>query len=390
MSNTPLSKLSPANLNEALLSEENNLDDILEQAQGHLQLQMLLIEVASYNDQVDFNLIARAYHFAHECHAGQMRKSGRPFLQHCVEVARILAQLRLDTTTVAVGLLHDVLEDTSVTFEQVSDQFGDKIATLVDGVTKIDHLTFDSQEKRQAETYRKMLLFMVEDIRVILIKFADRLHNMRTLEHVDPKKQKRTAHETLDVYAPLAHRFGLARLRWELEDLSLKYLESEIYGEIRDKIAMKRRERETYIEEFKAPIEDLLLKNGIASEITGRAKNFYSIYNKMKSRSKPLDEIYDLLAIRIIVNSASECYNTMGLVHSIYQPVPQRIKDYISTPKTNMYQSLHTVVIGLYDRPVEVQIRTQEMHHIAEIGIAAHWRYKGGDTPFGNPYQRMP
>ena len=390
MSHSPLSQLEPANLTAESFSAANNLDAILEQAQGHLQLQMLLIEVASCNDQADFDLIARAYHFAHKCHAGQMRKSGRPFLQHCVEVARILAQLRLDTTTVAVGLLHDVLEDTTATFDQVSTQFGDKIATLIDGVTKIDHITFDSREKRQAETYRKMLLFMVEDIRVILIKFADRLHNMRTLEHLAPEQQERTARETIDVYAPLAHRFGLARLRWELEDLGLKYLESEIYGEIRDKIAMKRRERETYIEEFKAPIEDLLKKSDITCEITGRAKNFFSIYNKMKARGKPLEEIYDLLAIRIIVSTPSQCYNTMGLVHSIYQPVPQRIKDYISTPKTNMYQSLHTVVIGLHGRPVEVQIRTQEMHHTAEIGIAAHWRYKGNDISFGNPDQHMP
>lgn len=390
MSHSPLSQLEPANLTAESFSAANNLDAILEQAQGHLQLQMLLIEVASCNDQADFDLIARAYHFAHKCHAGQMRKSGRPFLQHCVEVARILAQLRLDTTTVAVGLLHDVLEDTTATFDQVSAQFGDKIATLIDGVTKIDHITFDSREKRQAETYRKMLLFMVEDIRVILIKFADRLHNMRTLEHLDPEQQERTARETIDVYAPLAHRFGLARLRWELEDLGLKHLESEIYGEIRDKIAMKRRERETYIEEFKAPIEDLLQKSDIMCEITGRAKNFFSIYNKMKARGKPLEEIYDLIAIRIIVSTPSQCYNTMGLVHSIYQPVPQRIKDYISTPKTNMYQSLHTVVIGLHGRPVEVQIRTQEMHHTAEIGIAAHWRYKGDDISFGNPDQHMP
>ena len=389
MSNPPLSDLSPAAPAEPVTAA-NDLDAILEEAQDHLQLQMLLIEVASCNDQADFSLIARAYHFAHECHAGQVRKSGRPFLQHCVEVARILAQLRLDATTVSVGLLHDVLEDTPATFDQVSVHFGDKIATLIDGVTKIDRFTFDSQEERQAETYRKMLLSMVEDIRVILIKFADRLHNMRTLEHVDAEQQQRIARETVDVYAPLAHRFGLARMRWELEDLSLKYLDAIKYNEIRDKIAMKRREREAYIEQFKAPIENLLRKNGIESEITGRAKNFYSIYNKMKSRGKPLEEIYDLLAIRIIVGTTSECYNTLGLVHSIYRPVPARIKDYIYTPKTNMYQSLHTVVIGPYGRPVEVQIRTQEMHHTAEIGIATHWRCKAGNAMPSDLDQHMP
>ena len=389
MSNPPLSDLSPAAPAEPVTAA-NDLDAILEEAQDHLQLQMLLIEVASCNDQADFSLIARAYHFAHECHAGQVRKSGRPFLQHCVEVARILAQLRLDATTVSVGLLHDVLEDTPATFDQVSVHFGDKIATLIDGVTKIDRFTFDSQEERQAETYRKMLLSMVEDIRVILIKFADRLHNMRTLEHVDAEQQQRIARETVDVYAPLAHRFGLARMRWELEDLSLKYLDAIKYNEIRDKIAMKRREREAYIEQFKAPIENLLRKNGIESEITGRAKNFYSIYNKMKSRGKPLEEIYDLLAIRIIVGTTSECYNTLGLVHSIYRPVPARIKDYIYTPKTNMYQSLHTVVIGPYGRPVEVQIRTQEMHHTAEIGIATNWRCKAGNAMPSDLDQHMP
>ncbi|MDP6702854.1 MAG: HD domain-containing protein, partial [Candidatus Latescibacteria bacterium] len=238
MSNSALSHTSSTDFPAA-----NDLDAILDQAQGHLQLQMLLIEVAACNDQADFALIARAYHFAHQRHAGQMRKSGQPFLQHCVEVARILAQLRLDAATVSAGLLHDVLEDTPVTFAEVSDQFGDKIATLIDGVTKIDRFTFDNQEARQVETYRKMLLSMVEDIRVILIKFADRLHNMRTLEHVDAEQQQRSAQETLDVYAPLAHRFGLARMRWELEDLSLKYLDPDSYCEIRDKIAMKRRQR---------------------------------------------------------------------------------------------------------------------------------------------------
>ena len=359
---------------------QSKLDQILEEAQDHLQLQMLLIEVASFNDQADFELIARAYHFAQKYHIGQTRKSGRPFMQHCVEVARILAQLRLDASTVASGLLHDVLEDTTASFAEVEEQFGVKIANLIDGVTKIDTATFESKEARQIETYRKMLLSMVEDIRIVLIKFADRLHNMRTLEHVDTETQDRISRETLEVYAPLAHRFGLARTRWELEDLSLKYLETAAYEEIRDKVAMKRRERESYMEEFSAPIEEELSKRSIRSEITSRAKNFYSIFKKIKARNKPFEEIFDLMAVRVIVDTVAECYQTMGLVHTIYHPIPDRIKDYIATPKSNMYQSIHTSVIGPKGLPVEVQIRTSDMHNTAEIGIAAHWRYKSDEV----------
>ncbi len=366
---------------EALVQnhQSGNLDEVLEEARDHLQLQMLLIEVASCDDQADFALIARAYHFAKQCHEGQTRKSGRPFLHHCVEVARLLAQLRMDHTTVAAGLLHDVIEDTPATYADVAGQFGDKIAELINGVTKIDRLTYESREARQAETYRKMLFSMVKDIRVMLIKLVDRLHNMRTLEHLNPRSQERTARETLEVYAPLAHRFGLARIRWELEDSSLKFLEPAIYQELRDKVAMKRREREANIEEFQTPIEKRLRENEIEAEFTGRAKNFYSIYSKMKARNKPFEEIYDLLAIRIITDSVRSCYHILGLVHGIYSPIPERIKDYISTPKSNMYQSLHTSVIGPKGQYVEVQIRTAAMHHTAEIGIAAHWRYKSED-----------
>lgn len=302
------------------------LDAVLEQAKDQLQLQMLLIEVASCDDGADFALIARAYDFARERHEGQHRKSGHPFLQHCVEVARLLAQLRMDDTTVAAGLLHDVIEDTSATYDEVSDLFGPKIADLIDGVTKIDRFTYESREARQAETYRKMLLSMVKDIRVILIKLVDRLHNMRTLEYIGADAQERIARETLEVFAPLAHRFGLARIRWELEDRSLKFLLPEVYAELREKVAMKRREREDYIEEFKKPIESELYKSGVEAEIGGRPKNFYSIYNKMKARGKPFEEIYDLLAVRIIVDSMRECYQTLGLVHSIYRPVPNALK----------------------------------------------------------------
>lgn len=354
-----------------------DLDSHLEAASSHLQLQMLLIEVASSNDSADYDLIARAYHFAHNAHQGQVRKSGEPFLQHVVEVARILAQLRLDSTTIAAGLLHDVLEDTSISLHAISQEFGPKIAALVDGVTKIERFQFESHEARQAETYRKMLLSMVEDIRVILVKFADRLHNMRTLDALGTDQQQRIAHETVEVYAPLAHRLGVARIRWELEDLSLKFLEPDSYGEIREKVSMRREEREALIDEFKRPLIDELNRNEIGVEITGRAKNFFSIFNKMRTRKKPFEEIYDLTAIRIIVGTVRECYHTLGLVHTLYRPHPERFKDYIATPKTNMYQSLHTTVIGPKGMPVEVQIRTWEMHHTAEIGIAAHWRYKG-------------
>ena len=382
MERNPHQILPQANLTQHTPQHQetnNHLDSVLEQAKDQLQLQMLIIEVASCDDSADFALIARAYDFARLRHEGQHRKSGHPFLQHCVEVARLLAQLRMDDTTVAAGLLHDVIEDTTATYEEVSNSFGHKIADLIDGVTKIDRFTYESREERQAETYRKMLLSMVKDIRVILIKLVDRLHNMRTLDYIGADAQERIARETVEVYAPLAHRFGLARIRWELEDRSLKFLHPEVYSELREKVSMKRREREDYIEEFKKPIEADLHKSNIEAEIGGRPKNFFSIYNKMKAREKPFEEIYDLLAIRIIVDSMRECYQTLGLVHAIYRPIPERIKDYISMPKSNMYQSLHTSVIGPHGLPVEVQIRTRDMHHTAEIGIAAHWRYKSDD-----------
>ena len=304
-------------------------------------------------------------------------------------MARLLAQLGLDHTTVAAGLLHDVIEDTPATYSEVADQFGDKIAELIAGVTKIDQITYESREARQAETYRKMLLSTVKDIRVILIKLADRLHNMRTLDYLTPKSRERIASETLEVYAPLAHRFGLARIRWQLEDQSLKFLEPEIYRELRENVAMTRQEREDYIKEFKVPLEECLHDNGIKAEFTSRAKNFYSIYNKMKARGKPFEEIYDLLAVRIITGTVRECYDILGLIHDIYKAIPGRFKDYISTPKSNMYQSLHTSVFGPKGQYVEVQIRTAPMHHTAEIGIAAHWRYKSNDEAPSDLDQHM-
>ena len=388
---------APAAATERLRSLEEVLAEV-----NDLEIQMLLIEVGSINEQADFDLIARAYGWASDKHAGQTRMSGRPFMQHCVEVARILAQLRLDSTTVAAGLLHDVLEDTSVTLEEVAAEFSPKIAALTDGVTKVERFQYrgtkdqdtEDQDKRkreaeQAENFRKLLLSMVEDLRVILIKFADRLHNMRTLDHVDPEQQKRISRETVDVYAPLAYRLGLARISRELEDLSLKYLDADQYDEIRRQVAMKREQREVYIEEFKAPIQADLAKAGIDAEITGRPKHFYSIYNKMKSQGTTFEEIYDLSGVRILVESVRDCYTTLGLVHSLYLPISDRFKDYIATPKTNMYQSLHTSVVGPDGNPVEVQIRTREMHQTAEIGIAAHWRYKSGGSPEVESDQRI-
>ena len=381
-----MTEISPTHLSAL---PNTYLDELVEQGGDELRLSMLLIEVSSCNDQADFELLNRAYYFAKEHHKGQIRKSGEPFLAHCVEVARLLAQLGLDHTTVAAGLLHDVIEDTPATYAEVAEQFGDKIAELIAGVTKIDQITYESREARQAETYRKMLISTVKDIRVMLIKLADRLHNMRTLQYLSPESRERTASETLEVYAPLAHRFGLARIRWQLEDQSLKFLEPKIYQELRESVAMTRQEREDYIKEFKVPIEECLHANGIKAEFTSRAKNFYSIYNKMKARSKPFEEIYDLLAMRIITGTVRECYQILGWVHHIYKPIPGRIKDYISTPKSNMYQSLHTSVIGPKGQYVEVQIRTAQMHHTAEIGIAAHWRYKSNDMAPGDLNQHM-
>jgi GTP pyrophosphokinase len=331
--------------------------------------------VASY---VRPELVQRAFEFSLEAHKDQLRKSGAPYFEHCFEVARILTDLKLDSPTVAGGLLHDVVEDTGVTIEEVEEKFGKEVAVLVDGVTKISELRFDSVEQRQAENFRKMIISMVRDIRVILIKFADRLHNMRTLEHLPPRKQARTAIETRDVYAPLAHRLGIARIKWELEDLTLKTLEPEAYWDLVKKIANRREERERYIRRVTAPIRRELKNVNIKATITGRPKHFYSIYGKMVQRRVPFEEIFDLLAIRVIVEKVEECYFVLGVVHNLYTPVQERFKDYIATPKSNFYQSLHTTVIGPDGKMVEIQIRTDEMHRTAEEGIAAHWRYKEG------------
>ena len=291
-----------------------------------------------------------------------------------------MSELKMDSTTIAAGFLHDSVEDTGVHLEEIEEKFGHDISVLVDGVTKIGELKFESREKRQAETFRKMLMSMAKDVRVIIIKFADRLHNMRTLEHVPEKNRERIALETRDVYVPLAHRFGIATIKWELEDLVLKHIDEEAYEDINRKVNQRREEREDYIAEITNPILKELLKANIKASVSGRAKHFFSIYDKIKRRNKPFEEIYDLLAIRIIVDKIEECYYALGIIHSLYMPVYDRFKDYVAMPKLNGYQSLHTTVVGTMGKMVEIQIRTWEMHNTAEIGIAAHWRYKEGES----------
>lgn len=328
------------------------------------------------NHNVD--LLEKAFLFAQNAHEGQFRKSGQPYIEHALEVATILIDLHQDTTTLAAGLLHDTVGHGSATLPQIQAEFNEHIVSLVDGVTKIGDLTFQSREAEQAENFRKMFLSMVRDLRVILIKFADRLHNMRTLDALPPETQKRMAQESLDIYAPLAHRLGIARVRWEFEDLSLKWLDPVAYRSIQEKIYHKRREREAYIEEVREPLQKALTDANIRAEIKGRPKNFYSIHKKMQTREKAFEDLYDLLAIRILVDTIPECYHALGLVHSMYTPVMSRLKDFIATPKSNMYQSLHTTVVGPRNLMLEVQIRTYEMHETAEVGIAAHWLYKEG------------
>ena len=338
----------------------------------------LIYKIKQYNSGFDIDLLKKAYYFSYEAHDDQLRKSGEPYFEHPLEVARILVDLRLDVSTICGGMLHDVAEDTGVTLEEVEEQFNAEIATLVDGVTKISELKFDSVEMRQAENFRKMIISMIKDIRVILIKFADRLHNMRTIEFLPERKRKRIARETLEVYAPLAHRLGIGKVKWELEDLAFKTLNNQSYESLVNQVTEKRDEREKYIKRIANPVRKELKKQQIEARISGRPKHFFSIYSKMQRRRLPFEEIQDLLAIRVIVTKVEECYFVLGIVHSLFTPIHERFDDYIATPKSNMYQSLHTTVIGPEGKIVEIQIRTEEMHQTAEEGIAAHWRYKDG------------
>jgi guanosine-3',5'-bis(diphosphate) 3'-pyrophosphohydrolase len=330
------------------------------------------------HDKLDRELLARAYRFSENAHRGQVRNSGEPFITHSVEVAKILADLQLDSTTVACGLLHDVVEDTKVAIADVDREFGREIASIVDGLTKIAKLpSGGSTQERQVESYRKLLLSIAKDARVIIVKLADRLHNMRTLDFLSEEKRRRIAQETRDLYAPLAHRFGMAKMRWELEDLAFKHLESDEYRALAKKVAQKRGEREALIKQMRDPLQDALTRAGINNvDATGRPKHLWSIYKKMQQRQRPYDEIYDLLAIRVLVESVPDCYHALGVVHDQWTPVQERIKDYIAQPKSNGYQSLHTTVFGPGRQLYEIQIRTRDMHRTADFGIAAHWRYK--------------
>ena len=338
----------------------------------------VLDKVKQYAPNAPVDTVTRAYDFASRAHAGQRRDSGDWYIFHPLEVALILAELEMDITTIVSGLLHDVIEDTDITLGEIKATFGDEIGLLVDGVTKLGRVPLMSREEQQAENLRKMFLAMAQDIRVVLIKLADRLHNMRTLGHLPWDRQARIAKETLEIYAPLAHRLGMWRIKWELEDLALRYLEPGEYYKLVEKVARKRKEREGLIEEAKDILRKNLSDGNIPCELQGRAKHFYSIYEKMRMRDRTFDEIYDLIAVRIIVSNVRDCYAALGAVHSLWKPIPGRFKDYIAMPKSNMYQSLHTTVIGPKGEPLEIQIRTWEMHRTAEYGIAAHWRYKEG------------
>jgi len=341
-------------------------------------LELLLRTVRSYNPKADLREIERAYRFAEQAHAGQRRISGDEFITHPLAVATILADLGLDTTTLVAALLHDTVEDTDVTLEQLEREFGPDIARIVDGLTKLDAIELRSRELEQAENVRKMIVAMAGDIRVLLIKLADRLHNMRTLSVLAPEKQRRIATETLEIYAPLAHRLGVQQLKWELEDLAFKTLHPGPYREIASLVERRREERQAYVEGLLEAARQRLREAGIRAEVEGRPKHLYSIYEKMVVGGKEFNEIYDLAGIRVLVDTVRDCYAALGAIHSLWKPVPGRFKDYIAMPKSNMYQSLHTTVLGPGGRPIEVQIRTHEMHRTAEYGIAAHWRYKEG------------
>jgi GTP diphosphokinase / guanosine-3',5'-bis(diphosphate) 3'-diphosphatase len=340
------------------------------------QLQTLIEEIPKYQPAADLGLLERAYRFSERSHEGQQRASGEPYLSHPLEVAGLLVNFKMDVTTVTAGLLHDVLEDTKATKGDLQREFGSEIADLVDGVTKIGKLAFSSREERQAENFRKMLVAMARDLRVLMIKLADRLHNMRTLQYLPTDKARKIAQETLDIYAPLAHRLGMAKVKAELEDLALRVLHPEDYQELMRRVAKRRLEREAEINNLIALLHDKLGEVGIDSKIAGRPKHFYSIWKKMHEGGREFDEIYDLTAVRVLTNTVRDCYGALGVVHSLWKPVPGRFKDFIAMPKVNMYQSLHTTVIGPKGDPVEIQIRTYEMHRIAEEGIAAHWLYK--------------
>jgi len=343
-----------------------------------LRLNDILDSISAYNPQADLDVIKKAYVFSAKVHQGQTRRSGEPYLVHPLETAGILVEMKMDVPSIVTALLHDTVEDTVTTLEEIEQYFGEEVRNLVDGVTKLSKIKFSTSEEKQAENFRKMIMAMAKDIRVILIKLADRLHNMRTLEYMPEGKRVEIAQETMDIYAPIANRLGIQQMKIELEDLAFKYLEPEVYGIIDQKVKERRSKREKYIEEVKEIILKKMKENQIECEIKGRVKHYFSIHRKMEAQNIPFDEVYDLIAFRILVRTLPKCYEALGVLHSLWRPVPGRFKDYVAMPKANNYQSLHTTVIGPHGERVEFQIRTPEMHDIAERGIAAHWKYKEG------------
>lgn len=343
------------------------------------RLETIIRKVEGYHPNPNIDLLRAAFEYAREHHEGQMRKSGEPYMTHPLEVMDIIADLRLDVASLCAGLLHDTVEDTEATLEEVGERFGSDVAFLVDGVTKLSKMNFNTQQEAQAANFRKMIIAMSRDLRVILVKLADRLHNMRTLKHMKPEKQARIGQETLDIYAPLAHRLGISWIKTELEDLSFRYIYPDAYYEIAENVASKRRERESFIREVIQILHDLFADHNIpVLEVHGRPKNFWSIYRKMRRQQIEFEQVYDVLAFRVLVDQRAQCYECLGLIHNLWKPIPGRFKDYIAIPKPNGYQSLHTSVIGPYQERLEIQIRTDKMHRVAEEGIAAHWLYKEG------------
>lgn len=347
-----------------------------------LEFDNLFLEIKKITNatEEDFKKLQEAYFLAQKAHAGQIRKSGEPFISHPIETAKVLLGMDTDIASIIAAFLHDTIEDSTVSYEEIEKSFGKKIANIVQGVTKLGKISFASKEEQQAENFRKMFLAMASDIRVILVKMADRLHNMRTLQYLEPKQRYEIAKETKEIYAPLAHRLGMGIIKWEFEDLAFRFLEPDEFKKIKALISEKREERKKYLDEFILNLKNILQEANIKADVFGRPKHFYSIYRKMKNQNLDFSDVYDLLGTRVIVEKISECYTVIGLIHNQYKPIPGKFKDYIAMPKNNMYRSLHTTVIGKFGRPIEIQIRTEEMHKINEYGVAAHWKYKEGKT----------